>query len=199
MVSFGIFAFIPLGWLFMAFVILIECFTMTRVLTPKFFDKRVFVVATLANIVRGAIGILMSIAINGGWWLVVWFPWVCKHEVDLSSRGDWHGLIIYFAIAFLRSLVLEGGINIPLLRRRYAVKRMIKATLIPNILSYFVGSVILYSISFHTNVKSRVVGFIKFRGLGSYIASLGGNLIIVNVTQGKYQEVLPVTSLLLPF
>lgn len=24
-------------------------------------------------------------ALNGGWWLVVWFPWVSKHEVDIHS------------------------------------------------------------------------------------------------------------------
>jgi hypothetical protein len=38
-VSFGIFAFLPQGWLFMAFVIIMECLAMTRLLLSKWFDK----------------------------------------------------------------------------------------------------------------------------------------------------------------
>src|SRR5436190_1512742 len=38
------------------------------------------------------------------------------------------------------------------LRQRYPIKKIIKATLIANMLSYLAGSAILYSISFHTNV-----------------------------------------------
>jgi hypothetical protein len=147
-VSFGIFAFMPQGWLFMAFVILIECLTMTRVLLPRSFDKKIFVVTTLANVISGVVGIAISIALNGGWWLVVWLPWVSKHEVDLSSRPEWHALIIYYVIAFLLTLIIEMGINVPLLRRGYAIRKIVEATILANILSYLAGSVILYSMSF---------------------------------------------------
>src|SRR5216110_3664620 len=131
-VSFGIFAFMPLGWLFMAFVIGIECFALTRVLIPKFFDKRIFMVTSLVNVISGVIGIMMSIAINGGWWLVVWFPWVGKHEVDLSLRVEWHALVVYYALAFLLTLIIETSINISLLRQRFPINKIIKATLIAN-------------------------------------------------------------------
>jgi len=151
-VSFGIFAFMPLGWLFMALLITIECFVMTRMLVSKFFDKRIFIVTSLGNIISGVIGIMISIVMNGGWWLIVWFPWVSKHEVDLSSRGEWHALIVYYLLAFILTLIIEAAINIPLLRQRYAVKKIIKATLIANALSYVAGSAILYSVSFYTSV-----------------------------------------------
>ena len=86
-VSFGIFAFMPEGWLFMAFIILIECFTMTRILLPKAFDKRIFLVTTLTNVISGVVGIFISMVLNGGWWLVVWLPWVSRHEIHLSQKA----------------------------------------------------------------------------------------------------------------
>jgi hypothetical protein len=148
-VSFGIFAFMPQGWLFMAFLILIECFTMTGILLPKAFDKRIFLVTTLTNVISGAVGIFISMTLNGGWWLVVWLPWVSKHEIDLSIKGELQRLIIYYAAAFVLTLVLEAIINIPLLSQQYPTRKILKATLIANMLSYAAGSLILYSISFN--------------------------------------------------
>jgi hypothetical protein len=148
-VSFGIFAFMPQGWFFMAFVILIECFTMTRLLLPKGFDKRIFIVITTANVISGAVGIFISLALNGGWWLVVWLPSVGSHEIDLSLKGELQALIIYYAAAFVLTLIIETIINIPFLSQHYSTKKIMKATLIANILSYAAGTVVLYSISFH--------------------------------------------------
>jgi len=148
-VSFGIFAFMPQGWLLMAFIILIECLTMTRVLLPKAFDKRIFIVTALTNVISGAAGIFISMALNGGWWLVVWLPWVSSHEIDLSVKGELQTLIIYYAMAFVLTLIIETIINVPLLSQHYSIKKIIKATLIANILSYVAGTLVLYSISFH--------------------------------------------------
>ena len=75
-VSFGIYAFLPMGWLFMAFVILGEGFLMSWYLIRKKFDKKIYLTETVSNIVSGAVGIITTLALNGGWWLVVWFPWV---------------------------------------------------------------------------------------------------------------------------
>jgi hypothetical protein len=79
---------------------------------------------------------------------VVWLPWVSKHEVDLSSRPECSCTIIYYAIAFLLTLIIEMIINVPLLRRGYAIRKIVEATIIANILSYLAGSVILYSVTF---------------------------------------------------
>ena len=79
-VSFGIFALMPLGWLFMVFVIGIECVVLTKFLKHQWFNKRIYGVATLTNIISGITGIIISIKINGGWWLVVWFPWVRENK-----------------------------------------------------------------------------------------------------------------------
>ena len=73
-VSFGIYAFLPMGWLFMAFIILGEAFLMSRYLVRKKYDKKIYLSATVSNIVSGALGIITTMELNGGWWLVVWFP-----------------------------------------------------------------------------------------------------------------------------
>ena len=41
-VSFGIYAFLPMGWIFMAFIILGEAFLMSRYMVKKKFDKRIY-------------------------------------------------------------------------------------------------------------------------------------------------------------
>lgn len=56
-VSLGIYAFLPMGWLFMAFVILGEAFLMSWYLTGKKIDKRIYLSAALSNIASGAVGI----------------------------------------------------------------------------------------------------------------------------------------------
>ena len=75
-VSFGLYAFLPQGWLFMAFVILAEAILMSLYLTRKIFNGLVYTSAVVSNVVSGLFGIIVSMALNGGWWLVVWFPWV---------------------------------------------------------------------------------------------------------------------------
>jgi len=93
-VSFGIYAFLPMGWLFMAGIILGEAFLMSRYLVRKKFDKKIYLSATVSNIISGAVGIISTLALNGGWWLVVWFPWVSSHEVDIHSRQAALALVI---------------------------------------------------------------------------------------------------------
>ena len=148
-VSFGIFAFMPQGWLFMLFVIILECLVMARTLSGRWSDLRIYGVAALTNIISGIIGILISTELNGGWYLVVWFPWVSRNEVNPHDKEDLKGLVIYYALAFILTLIIETIINVLLLRKRYTSRRIIKATVVANILSYAVGTIVLYSYSFH--------------------------------------------------
>ena len=148
-VSFGIYAFLPQGWLFMAFVIILECLIMTRLLLPKWVDKRIYGVTTLTNIISGLTGIIISMILNGGWYLVVWFPWVSSNEIDLTKTEALYGLIIFYVVAFVLTLIIEAITNILFLRKYYFAKRIIKATIIANSISYAIGTIILYSYSFH--------------------------------------------------
>src|SRR5687768_13872634 len=91
-VSFGIYAFLPLGWIFMAFVILIECVGNTEFLIGETFNKKIWISTTIINVSSGLIGIISSMILNGGWWLVLWMPWVSDNEVDLSNREQLYAI-----------------------------------------------------------------------------------------------------------
>lgn len=147
-VSFGIFAFLPQGWVFMLFVIVLECLVMARLLLPKWFDNKIYKITALTNIISGLTGIIISMILNGGWYLVVWFPWVSSNEINLSNKGALNELIFFYAVAFVLTLIIETIINVLFLRNQYSKQQIIKATLIANILSYAVGTIVLYSYSF---------------------------------------------------
>ena len=142
-VSFGILAFLPEGWLFMAFVIAMEAFLMSFSLSGKKFDKRISVAATASNIVSGLVGIMASLSLNGGWWLVVWFPWVSSHEVNVHNSTELTGLLIYYVVAMILSVLIEMLINHLILRTRYSFKSTFKATLIANASSYVLGAILI--------------------------------------------------------
>jgi hypothetical protein len=145
-VSFGIFAFLPQGWLFMLFVILIECVILTKLLKNKWFNKRIYGIATLTNMISGIIGIIISMALNGGWWLVVWFPWVSSYEVRTTTH--FKALIIYYACAFILTIIIELLTNWLFLKKHYKDRKILTATMLANFVSYTVGTLILYLYSF---------------------------------------------------
>ena len=142
-VSFGIYAFLPMGWLFMAFVMLGEGFLMSWRLIRKKFNKRIYLTAALSNIVSGAVGIITSLALNGGWWLVVWFPWVSKHEVDIRDPQSLLVLVLFYVAALILSVLIELLVNHLMLRKRYPFKKTLHATLIANAFSYILGAVLI--------------------------------------------------------
>lgn len=133
----------------MAFVIILECLIITRVLLPNWFNKRIYGITTLTNIISGLTGIIISMILNGGWFLVVWFPWVSNHEINLAKKEELYGLIIFYAAAFVLTLIIEIITNVLFLRKFYLKKNVIKATVIANTISYIIGSITLYLYSFH--------------------------------------------------
>ncbi|MBR6490515.1 MAG: hypothetical protein IKT03_08285 [Muribaculaceae bacterium] len=147
-VSFGIFAFMPQGWLFMMLIILLEAFVMNWVLGKKRIEMSVFVSALAANGVSGILGIIISMILNGGWWLVVWFPWVTSYEVDVHEPKALTGLIIYYVAALVLSVLIEWGINHAILRKRHPARKILKATLYANAASYALGTILLALLCF---------------------------------------------------
>ncbi len=142
-VSFGIYAFLPIGWLFIAFIIVGEAFLMSKYLIQQKFNKRIWWSAAFSNIVSGVIGIIITMILNGGWWLVVWFPWVSSHEVNVHNSNQLWGLIIYYFTAMILSVLIELLVNHLILRKEYPFKKTLNATLIANAFSYFVGALLI--------------------------------------------------------
>ena len=132
-----------MGWLFMAFVMLSEGFLMSWRLIRKKFNKRIYLTAALSNIVSGAVGIITSLALNGGWWLVVWFPWVSKHEVDIRDPQSLLVLVLFYVVALILSVLIELLVNHLMLQKRYPFKKTLHATLIANAFSYILGAVLI--------------------------------------------------------
>lgn len=145
-VSFGIYAFLPKGWVFMISIIIIECISLSYLLTNKWFDMIAYKTVFFSNLISGIVGIIGSILLNGGWWLVVWFPWVSDHEVKGIEAVRW--LILFYAIAFVLTLLIEGLFNYLFLKKKYSNSLILKSTLIINMISYLLGSFAMYSYSF---------------------------------------------------
>ena len=142
-VSFGIYAFLPMGWLFMAFIIVGEAFLMSKYLIQQKFNNRIWWSAAISNIVSGAVGIITSMILNGGWWLVVWFPWVSSHEVNIQNSNQLMFLIVYYFAAMILSVLIELLVNHLILRKEFPFKKTLNATLIANAFSYFVGALLI--------------------------------------------------------
>ena len=147
-VSFGIFAFLPQGWLFMILIMLLESFVMSELLCKSKLNARITAVVFFSNFVSGLFGIITTMILNGGWWLVVWFPWVSSHEVDLSAPNAFFVLIIFYLIAFVLSVLIEELINYSMLSKKYPARKILWTTLLANVASYLLGSIALYTLGF---------------------------------------------------
>jgi hypothetical protein len=147
-VSFGILAFMPLGWLFMAAIIVLESIVLSRLHDGRWWHTKTALTAAAANVASGVIGLGLSLWLNGGWWLVVWMPWVSDNEVNWASRASLLKLTIYYLVAFVLSVVIEALIEQLLLRKRSPWARIWRFCLLANVLSYLLGSIAMYSWSF---------------------------------------------------
>lgn len=127
-------------------IILIECLGLSYILTKNWYNRKTYKTAIFSNLISGIIGITGSIILNGGWWLVVWFPWVSDNEV--GGAEGFKGFAIFYAIAFLLTLLIEGLVNYLMLKKDYQKSQIISTTLIVNIISYTIGSLAMYSYSF---------------------------------------------------
>ena len=145
-VSFGIFAFTPFGWAFMAAIIVLEILVLSRSLSGKWWHTKTAVTAIIANLVSGAVGFGLSLFLNGGWWLVVWMPWVSSKEVTIPRHLT--ELSIYYIGAFVLSIAIEGVVEQIRLKSQFEKKKIWKTCLMANVASYIIGSVAMYSWSF---------------------------------------------------
>ena len=142
-VSFGLHAFLPSGWLFMAIVILGEAYIMSKYLIKQKYDKKIYLTSAISNGISGIIGIISSIELTGGWWLVVWLPWVCRHEVNVRDPEELRALALYYACAFGLTIIIELLVNCLMLRKQYSFKKNLIATLMANGCSYAFGTLLL--------------------------------------------------------
>lgn len=106
-VSFGILVFHPIGCALMLAVIGLEATLLRRFGGATATTPRFVLVSAVANAVSGAVGFGVSLWLNGGWWLVVWVPWVTANE---ASLGQWPKLAVYMAVAYVLSVLIETAV-----------------------------------------------------------------------------------------
>lgn len=145
---FGKYASLPMGWFLMAILVAIEIIVMSQALKGMYFNGRVAGSALLSNAISGLAGALTTRSINEGMMLVVWFPWVSSHEVDVTSDEGLITLIFYYAIAFVATIFIELLVNYLILKKRHGFKEVMRATVIANVVSFLIGTFILYTYSF---------------------------------------------------
>jgi hypothetical protein len=138
----------PQGWIIMILIMMLESIIASELLCKRILEGRITATVFLANIISGLFGIIITLMLNGGWWLVVWFPWVSNHEVDFSIPFELTSFIIYYFVAFVLSVVIELLINYSMLGKFYPTKIIIRTTLLANLASYLLGSIIIYSLGF---------------------------------------------------
>ena len=142
-VSFGIFAFMPQGWLFMLLIILLESCVMSRVLLKQWLNDGIFTSALASNLASGIAGFVISMILTGGWWLVIWFPWVSSNEVNVHNPKAILGLVIYYFVALVLSVFIEWGLNHLILKKKFTARNILRATLLANAASYLLGAVLI--------------------------------------------------------
>jgi hypothetical protein len=130
-ISFGILAFHPLGWMLMLAVIGMEAVFLRCFLGSHPTKRNHLFVCFVANVVSGIMGFAITMAINGGWWLVIWMPWVTSHE---ASREQWPQLTAYMGVAYSLSVLIESAVVKAMLPRE-ATRRVLLVEAASNLLS----------------------------------------------------------------
>ena len=144
-VSFGILLLLPPGWIIILLTLLIESLIISKILNKRYYNKRIYIVIIVSNLISGAIGFVGSLLLNGGWWLVTWFPWVSNNEVRSSQLLEF---VIYFAIVISLTFIIEILVNILCLKKYYGIKAITKASIIANMVTNFTIIVLMYTYSF---------------------------------------------------
>ncbi len=144
-VSWGIYALMPQGWVFMLAIILIEAVVLSRGLTGSWWSRKVAIGATVANTISGAAGLFLSLKISS-LPIVLWMPWVSSDEVNLEK--EFALLSVCYCAAFLLSVLIEGVVLALMLKSVSSRRKIWLWCLLANVTSYLLGSIALYSWSF---------------------------------------------------
>lgn len=141
-VSFGILVLHPIGWGLMLAVIGVEALLLRRFSGATATTQRYFLVSAVANAVSGAVGFAASIWLNGGWWLVVWVPWVTANEAGMHQ---WPKLAVYMAVAYALSVVIEAAV-VKLMLPRVSLGRVLAVQIAVNLVTSLLLIAVFWSL-----------------------------------------------------
>jgi hypothetical protein len=109
--------------------------------------KRITYSIISSNILSGIAGFIFF-TIYTSQCVVFWWPWVGKKEIDWGEYAIVQKFIDVYTFAFIGSVLIETLVNILFLCPRYQLNKVILLSLLVNIGSYILGSLLMYGISF---------------------------------------------------
>ena len=142
-----------MGWILMLLVVIAEIIIVSKFLSRQTFNPRIMLPVVVSNIVSGALGAIISKLLNGGWMLVVWFPWVSSIEVNTEDTETLLAFVVYLVASFVGTVLVEVLVNGRLMKSR-GFKQVMHATIIANVVTYVLACFALYSYSFSFVIDS---------------------------------------------
>ncbi|WP_298146315.1 hypothetical protein [Flavobacterium sp.] len=131
------------GWTFLVFVLITESFLLSKYLTKSWRHKTIFTTVIVSNVITTIIGYLLLDEESGGGHLLNWIP-VDHYHGDIRLDRT----LFLFISTFIGSVIVEGLFNILVIKRYFAVKKIILGTVLVNMFTYLAGglTILIYNI-----------------------------------------------------
>lgn len=133
------------GWTFLVFVLATESPLLSKYLTKKWVDKRIFTSVTVSNLITTLIGYFLLNEESSGGHLLNWIPVYYYHGDIRIDRT-----ILLFISTFIGSVIIEGLFNVITLKRDFAFKKIFLGTLWVNMFTYLAGGLTILLYNFFT-------------------------------------------------
>lgn len=131
------------GWAFFVFVLATESFLLSKYLIKEWGDKKIFVSVIASNLITTIIGYFLLDEKSSGGHLLNWIPVDHYHGNIRIDRT-----LFLFISTFIGSVVIEAIFNILILKRHFAIKKILSGTFWVNVFTYIVGglTILLYNV-----------------------------------------------------
>ncbi|MDN3655474.1 hypothetical protein QWZ08_07550 [Ferruginibacter paludis] len=144
----------PYPFIFLLMTAIFKGCIASRILKKVTFDSRIVGVIIISSIIGYFIEYFISVALNGGHIMLVWIPWV-----KIIGTQDLFNYLVSFPLILLATLIIEGSINLLLLKRRSTWKQIVKITTLVNIAAVIILIILFNGIIFNF-IKGEPVGTI---------------------------------------
>ena len=124
--------------IFFFVIVLIECVSLSYFLNKTWWNNKIYGAIFISNLTSYIAELVGSSYLFGFKQSFAWFPYVIGY-----TSFKWHSILLYL-ITFISTVVIEAIINLLILRKRYQTLEIIRTTFLINVISYLIGSFILY-------------------------------------------------------
>jgi hypothetical protein len=131
------------GWIFLVFVIVSEGLLLSKYLTKKWRNDKIYQSVCISNLITTAIGYCLLDHEKIGGHLLNWVP------VDYYRGNVELGRTIFiFILSFIGSVLIEALCNMIMLKNLKSNKEIFKGTFWVNAFTYTVGAIVIFIYNF---------------------------------------------------